>query len=107
MGGCSGALLLLASCAVHLATAAGEERAQKDVCDLGTDAMVRVLACINQTANDDVGLVITKFRSNDAFLTRALCGAGYNIDSLLHLFFTDDFMEELMTAEKKCLRDAL
>ncbi|XP_075540410.1 uncharacterized protein LOC142575186 isoform X5 [Dermacentor variabilis] len=75
--------------------------------DLKVDAMVKLLGCMRHTANYDVGYIIAKFMSNDAFLTRALCGAGYNIDSLLRLFFADDFMGELKTAERKCQKELL
>ncbi|XP_075540408.1 uncharacterized protein LOC142575186 isoform X3 [Dermacentor variabilis] len=79
----------------------------ENVNDLKVDAMVKLLGCMRHTANYDVGYIIAKFMSNDAFLTRALCGAGYNIDSLLRLFFADDFMGELKTAERKCQKELL
>ncbi|XP_075540407.1 uncharacterized protein LOC142575186 isoform X2 [Dermacentor variabilis] len=101
---------MMAWCVVllHFCVATGiEENACKDICDLKVDAMVKLLGCMRHTANYDVGYIIAKFMSNDAFLTRALCGAGYNIDSLLRLFFADDFMGELKTAERKCQKELL
>lgn len=95
---------LLASCVV-LVCVSTEENACKDICDLKMDAMMKLLGCMRHTAHDDVGHIISKFMSNDAFLTRALCGAGYNIDSLLRLFFADDFMGELRSAERKCQKE--
>lgn len=104
----SGALLALCVVLVRLCVAAGiEENACKDICDLKMDAMVKLLGCMRHTANDGVSRIIAKFLSNDAFLTRALCGAGYNIDSLLRLFFADDFMGELKTVERKCQKELL
>ncbi|XP_037512569.1 uncharacterized protein LOC119389408 [Rhipicephalus sanguineus] len=97
---------LLASCLLRFCVAT-EENACKDICDLKMDAMVKLLGCMRHTANVHVGHIIAKFMSNDAFLTRALCGAGYNIDSLLRLFFADDFMGELKTAERKCQKELL
>ncbi|KAL3227939.1 hypothetical protein MRX96_003876 [Rhipicephalus microplus] len=96
---------LLAACLVHFCVAT-EEIACKDICDLKMDTMVKLLGCMRHTASDDVH-IIAKFMSNDAFLTRALCGAGYNIDSLLRLFFADDFMGELKTAEQKCQKELI
>nr|XP_037271913.1 uncharacterized protein LOC119163936 [Rhipicephalus microplus] len=88
---------LLAACLVHFCVAT-EEIACKDICDLKMDTMVKLLGCMRHTASDDVGHIIAKFMSNDAFLTRALCGAGYNID---------DFMGELKTAEQKCQKELI
>ncbi|XP_075540409.1 uncharacterized protein LOC142575186 isoform X4 [Dermacentor variabilis] len=86
---------MMAWCVVllHFCVATGiEENACKDICDiqaaydenvndLKVDAMVKLLGCMRHTANYD--------------------------DSLLRLFFADDFMGELKTAERKCQKELL
>lgn len=93
---------------VHVSVAASVGKTGwKEICDLETEAMLKVLACIRDTGKGNVGHVITKFMSNNALLTRALCGAGFNIESLLGLYFAGEFMEELKRAERKCREELL
>lgn len=93
---------------VHVsAAAAAGKNGWMEICDLDTEVMLKVLACIRDTGKGNVGHVITKFMSNNALLTRALCGAGFNIDSLLGLYFAGDFMEELKRADRKCREELL
>lgn len=82
-------------------------RGEQYLCDLNAPLMMKVLHCVRDHSRPEIARVVSKFSSNGALLTRALCGAGASIDGLLSIVYPQKFIDEIEKAHEICRKKLL
>lgn len=72
------------------------------LCKLSEDDFTKALDCIHETVSPEVAKFMERFHAKGALLIRSLCKMGSDIDRIMPLIYTEDYMREFLKADEKC-----